>query len=140
MSRYACVDAQQAAGFPVTAACEAAGVSTSGFYDHKARQAAGPTSRQIADAEIVALMREIHAASDGNYGVPRMWRELRRGGIVINIKRVRRLMQAHRLAGRFRPRTIRTTVPGPDGYVIADLVGRRFAPGANSRPTRSGIT
>jgi len=130
VSRYACVDAQQAAGFPVTAACEAAGVSTSGFYDHKARQAAGPTPRQVADAEIVELMREIHAASDGNYGVPRMRRELRRAGMVINHKRVRRLMRAHGLAGRFRARRCRTTFPGPDGYVIPDLVGRLFAPGA----------
>jgi putative transposase len=130
VSRYACVDAQQAAGFPVTMACEAAGVSTSGFYDYKTRQVAGPTRRQVADAEIVELMREIHAASDGNYGVPRMRRELRRAGMVINHKRVRRLMRAHGLAGRFRPRRCRTTFPGPDGYVIPDLVGRLFAPGA----------
>jgi transposase InsO family protein len=130
VSRYACVDAQQAAGFPVTMACDAAGVSTSGFYDHKRRAAAPPTRRQVAEAEIVALMREIYAGSDGNYGVPRMWRALRRGGIVINIKRVQRLMRVHGLAGRFRRRTVRTTFPGPDGYVIGDLVGRQFAPGA----------
>jgi putative transposase len=130
VSRYACVDAQAAAGFPVTMACEAAGVSTSGFYDHKARQAAGPTARQVADAEIVELMREIHSASDGTYGVPRMWRELRRAGIKVNHKRVHRLMRVHGLAGRFRARTVRTTFPGADGYVIGDLVGRQFAPGA----------
>jgi putative transposase len=130
VSRYACVDAQQAAGFPVTMACDAAGVSTSGFYGHKARQTAGPTKRQVAEAEIVALMREIYAGSDGNYGVPRMWRALRRGGIVINIKRVQRLMRVHGLAGRFRRRTVRTTFPGADGYTIPDLVARNFAPGA----------
>ena len=44
MSRYVGVDDQKAAGFPVTAACEAAGVSTSGYYDWCAREAAGPTS------------------------------------------------------------------------------------------------
>jgi len=130
VSRYELVDAQQAAGFPVTMACEAAGVSTSGFYDHKARTAAGPTPRQVAEAEIVELMREIYQASDGNYGVPRMWRSLRRGGITINIKRVHRLMRLHGMAGRFRQRRVRTTFPGPDGYVIPDLVGRNFAPGA----------
>ena len=37
MTRYRCVDDQRAAGFPVSAACEAAGVSTSGFYDWRAR-------------------------------------------------------------------------------------------------------
>ena len=83
MSRYACVDDQKAAGFPVSAACAAAGVSTSGFYNWHARRQAGPTARQIDDAEIVALMREIYATSDGNYGVPRMHRELRRAGLKI---------------------------------------------------------
>ena len=129
MSRYECVDDQKAAGFPVTAACAAVDVSRAGFYDWQARRDAGPTARQVADAEIVDLMRQIHAASDGNYGVPRMHRELRRAGLSINHKRVRRLMRIAGLTGRFRVRKVRTTVPGPDGYVIADLVGRRFEPG-----------
>jgi hypothetical protein len=33
VSRDRCVDDQKAAGFPVTAACQAAEVSTSGYYD-----------------------------------------------------------------------------------------------------------
>ena len=125
-----CVDDQKAAGFPVTAACKAAGVSTSGYYDWCAREAAGPTERQLAEAELVALMREIFDAADGNYGVPRMFKELRRAGVVLNKKKVHRLMRRNGMAGRFRRRTCRTTFPGPDGYVIADLVGRRFDPGA----------
>jgi putative transposase len=95
VSRYRCVDDQKAAGFPVTAACTAAGVSTSGYYDWCAREAAGPTERQLAEAELVELMRAIFEASDGNYGVPRMHRELRRAGVVINKKKVHRLMRKH---------------------------------------------
>jgi putative transposase len=91
VSRFRCVDDQKAAGFPVSPACEAAGVSTSGYYDWAARDAAGPTARQIADDALVELMRQIHAGSDGNYGVPRMWKELRRAGMVINEKKVRRV-------------------------------------------------
>jgi hypothetical protein len=41
VTRFRCIDDQRAAGFPVSAACEAAGVSTSGFYDWQAREAAG---------------------------------------------------------------------------------------------------
>ena len=130
MTRYVCVDDQKAAGFPVTAACEAAGVSTSGFYDWSGREAAGPTERDVAEAEVVELMRDIFDASDGNYGVPRMHDELRRGGLVINEQRVRRLMRLHGMAGRCRRRRCQTTFPGPDGYVIPDLVGRCFEPGA----------
>ena len=130
MTRYACVDDQKAAGFPVNAACEAVGVSTSGYYDRCEREAAGPTDRQVAEAELVVLMREIFDDADGNYGVPRMYKELRKTGLVINRKRVARLMRTHGMAGRHRRRTCRTTFPGPDGYTIPDLVGRRFDPGA----------
>jgi len=130
VSRYVGVDDQKAAGFPVTVACEAAGVSTSGYYDWRARKEAGPTQRQLAEAELVELMRDLFDAADGNYGVPRMFKALRHAGLVVNVKRVARLMRVHGMAGRFRRRTIRTTFPGPDGYQIPDLVGRRFEPGA----------
>ena len=130
MSRYECVVDQKAAGFPVTKACEVIEVSTSGFYDWCTREAAEPTDREVAEAELVVLMREIFDASDGNYGVPRMHRELRQGGVVVNDKRVRRLMRLHGMAGRCIRRRVRTTFPGPDGYMIPDLVGRAFTPGA----------
>ncbi len=129
MTRYECVDDQKAAGFPVTAACEAAEVSSSGYYDWCARRQAGPTDRQVAEAELVALMREIFDASDGNYGVPRLCKELRRAGVVVNKKKVHRLMRTYGMTGRYHRRVLRTTFPGPDGYVIPDLVGRRFDPG-----------
>ena len=47
MKRFECVDAQKAAGFPVYAACNAADVSTSGYYDWCARRTAGPSERQL---------------------------------------------------------------------------------------------
>lgn len=130
MNRYACVDDQKAAGFPVNAACEAAGVSTTGHYDQCQRELTGPTERQIAESELVELMREIFDDSDGNYGVPRMHKALRKAGLTVNRKRVVRLMRLHGMAGRFRRRKCRTTFPGADGYHIPDLVGRRFDPGA----------
>lgn len=130
MKRYVCVDDQKAAGFPVTAASAAAEVSTSGYYDWCEREVAGPTERQLAEAELVELMRAIFDGSDGNYGVPRMFDELRRVGVVVNKKKVHRLMRTHGMRGRCIRRRCQTTFPGPDGYVIPDLVGRRFAPGA----------
>ncbi|MHB1930757.1 MAG: hypothetical protein ACYDEN_11040 [Acidimicrobiales bacterium] len=71
----------------MTTACEAAGVSTSGYYDWCARQTARPTERQLAEAELVALMRDLFDAADGNYGVP-LYKALRHAGLVVNIKQV----------------------------------------------------
>lgn len=123
MTRYGCVDDQKAAGFAVTTACEAAGVSTSGYYDWCQRELTGPTDRHVAEADLFELMREIFVAADGNYGVARMHKALRHGGLVINRKRVARLMARHAMAGRFRRRRCRTTLLGPDGYTIPDRGG-----------------
>lgn len=140
MSRYECVEDQKAAGFPVTTACSVVEVSTSGFYDWRQRVAAGPTEAEIDEQHLVELISEIFDASDGNYGVPRMRRELRLAGLVVNTKRVRRLMRKHGMVGRFRRRRVRTTFPGPDGYVIPDLLSRDFTPGAPNRAWCQDIT
>jgi hypothetical protein len=78
VTRYVGVDDQKAAGFPVTIACDAAGVSTSGYYDWCQRELTGPTDRQVAEAELVVMIREIFDDADGNYGVPRMYDALRK--------------------------------------------------------------
>lgn len=130
MTRFECVDAQKAAGFPVTAACAAMEVSTSGFYEWQARVEAGPTVRQLADAELVVLIRQLHHDSDGTYGLPRIALALRKAGVKVNHKKLRRLMREAGIVGRYTPPRLRTTIGGPDHPVIEDLLRRRFAPGA----------
>ena len=130
MTRYEFVDANKAAGFPVTAACETMEVSTSGYYGWQARVDAGPTGRQLADAELVGLIRQLHQDSDGTYGVPRIGMALRKAGMRVNTKKLRRLMRQAGIVGRCTRPRVRTTIGGPEHAVIPDLVGRRFAPGA----------
>ena len=76
MTRYRWVAARKAEGFPITMAVKAAKVSRQAFHDWRARQAAGPTPAELAEVELVELMREIHAEHDGTCGVPRMTHEL----------------------------------------------------------------
>ena len=91
MTRYRCVDARKADGYPVADACAAAGVSTSAYYAWAATRRAGPTPRQRAEGRLVAAIRRIHTTSDGTYGAPRVTRELRDAGHHVNHKRVERL-------------------------------------------------
>jgi len=56
VSRYRHVSAMKAEGFPVAAACEAAEVSTSAFYDWLARSG-GPT---LAEWDEALVVNEIH--------------------------------------------------------------------------------
>ena len=110
-------------------ACTAAGVSRQAFYDWVARQAAGPTPAELAEARLVAEMRKIHDELDDTYGSPRMGPELANRGLRVNHKRVERLMRVHGIVGVFKPAKVRTTIPAEENPPLPDLVGRRFAPG-----------
>jgi transposase-like protein len=72
VTRYRWVAARKAEGFPITMACRVAEVSRQAFGDWRARQAAGPSSAEVAEAALVAEIREIHDESDGTYGEPRI--------------------------------------------------------------------
>jgi putative transposase len=125
--RYRCVDAQKAAGFPVVAACTAAGVSTSAYYAWTA-SAQRAAERHRKEVRLVGEIRRIHARSGGTYGAPRVTVELRRRGQLVNHKRVERLMRTHGIVGyrsrrrRSLTRQDRATPPAPD------LLGRLFDP------------
>jgi transposase InsO family protein len=129
VTRYLWVTARKAEGFPITAACEMAEVSRQAFNDWRARQAAGPTPAEVAEAELVEEIREIHGELDGVYGEPRITPELVGRGWRVNHKRVERLMRIHGIVGVHKPAKVRTTIPATDAPPLPDLIGRRFDPG-----------
>lgn len=130
MTRYRWVAARKAERFPITAACNVAGVSRQAFHDWRARQAAGPGPAEVAEAALVAEIRQVHAEFGGTYGEPRVTTELVRRGRAVNHKRVERLMRAHGIVGVHKPAKVRTTIAAEDTPPLPDLVGRHFDPGA----------
>jgi hypothetical protein len=117
---------RQKAEFAVKTLCRVCRVSTSGYYDWEARQAAGPTPAQSAEQELIEQIRLVHKESRGRYGSPRMTAQLARDGVVVNHKRVERLMAREGLRGRCGRRRVRTTVADPKAFPAPDLVERRF--------------
>ncbi|MGY2011979.1 IS3 family transposase [Nocardia gipuzkoensis] len=112
------------AGIPVTVSCRVLRVSTSGYYEWKHR---GESARARADRELTTTITDIHTASRGTYGAPRVHAELRLGQrIRVGRKRVARLMRSAGLAGIFRRRRGCTT-RDPQASPHPDLVNRRFA-------------
>ena len=75
---------------------------------------------------------EIHAASRGTYGVPRIHAELAADGVAVGRKRVSRLMRRAGIEGISRRRRAWTTRRDRDARPAPDLVERDFgAPGAD---------
>jgi putative transposase len=128
VTRYRCVDAQKAAGFPVAAACTAAGVTRSAYYAWTTRAGQEPSERHRQEVRLVSEIRRIHTHSHGTYGAPRVTVELRRRGWAANHKRVERLMRTQGIVG-WRPRRRRSlTKPDAGAAPAPDLLGRLFDP------------
>lgn len=80
------------------------------------------------------------ADSDGTYGAPRVYRELREQGVLIGRKRIRRLMRSAGLQGVSRRKHVRTTVRDERKRPAPDLVERDFSASAANRLWVADIT
>jgi putative transposase len=123
-------DAKKAKELSVSLQCELLGVSESGYWAWLKR---APSDRALHDAWLIERIRQVHAASKGRYGSPRVHAMLRRQGIRVGEKRVARLMRQAGLEGAFRRRRRGCTVGVEGVEPFGDLVGREFRPDAPDR-------
>ena len=133
MNVYPFIEAEKAQQRHVKRACELLEVSRAAYYAHHAGTV---SSRKRTDEELTERIRQVHQASKGRYGAPRIHAELRRRGHRHARKRVARLMRAAGLCGRRPRRWKRTTIPDPAAAARADLIRRDFnvnAAGVNTR-------
>lgn len=122
---------------PIAVACRVLKVSESGYHAWRTR----PVSlRAQSDRELTLLIREIHAAARGTYGVRRVHAELRLGRhLAVGRGRIERLMRLASLQGVHHRRWRR----GPDGRlpaVFEDHVKRRFVADAPDKLWVTDIT
>jgi putative transposase len=116
---------ERCSDMPVAWCCRQMKVSTSGFYEWKARPA---SAREQANLALIETSREIHVASRGTYGAPRVHAELRLGlHTVVNRKRVERLMRQAGIQGVFRRRNRGCTKRDQSATPSDDLVNRQFS-------------
>ena len=84
-------------GVPVAVTCRVLNVSTSGYYEWRSRPA---SERDIEQAYLMHAIREVHAASYGTYGQPRVHAVLQRThGLVVGHNTVMLLMRRAGLSG-----------------------------------------
>jgi putative transposase len=109
----------------VSRLCRVLGVPRAAYYAWKARR---PSQRAQEDARLTRRIRQIHKASKGTYGAPRIHAELRLAdGIRVGRKRVARLLRDAGLQGRHRRRRHQTTRRDRRARPAPDLVNRQFA-------------
>jgi transposase InsO family protein len=125
-------EAKKAKGLVVSLQCELLGVSESGYWAWARRP---PSDRDLHDAWLTERIRQVHAASSGRYGSPRVHAMLGRAGICVGEKRVARLMRQAGLEGAHRRRRGKgctTAVQGVEPF--GDLILVRGPDGTDLPP------
>ena len=109
-------------GLPIQTAARVLDVSQSGFYEWKRRP---PSARSIRHVWLTDMIRQVHAASRGTYGAPRVHAELTMGyGITVGHNAVEMLMRRAGLSGLPGNRRRRKRITPVD--TAADLIDRNF--------------
>ncbi len=109
--------------YPVRMMCRQLGVSTSGFYEWAGRP---PSARAKDDERLATRICEIQAESDGVFGAPRIWDELRYQGESCGRHRVARLMTSCGLEGVPQPRRWRKKRPSSRPAGVENRLARDF--------------
>jgi len=104
--------------------CRALEVSSAGLYAW--RQRPRPSPREEREGELLGRIHEIHAASRGTYGSPRVHAELKKSDVPAGKSRVERLMREEGLRGKVR-RRFRTTTDSEHALPVApNTLDREF--------------
>jgi putative transposase len=98
-------------------------IAPSTYYAAKTRPA---SARSRRDAELTAMIKQIHAENYGVYGARKIWHELLRRGVRVARCTVERLMREAGLRGLLRDKSPRTTRPAAETDRPRDLVKRDF--------------
>ena len=123
--------------FPVTRMCQELGVSPSGYYAWRHRP---PSAREMANHELFNKIEAVYNDSDGTYGSPRIYHELKAQGVSCSENRVARLMKLRKLRAKQVRRYKSTTKRNKKHRAAPNLLKRDFTAARPDHKWLSDIT
>jgi transposase InsO family protein len=112
-------------------------VSSSAYYEWEAEQV---SARELRDAELLKLIREIYSEQRGLYGAPRIFDALKKQGHAVSLKRVGRLMKEAGIQAKTSKKFKVTTDSNHAEPVALNYLARNFSASAPNRRWVSDIT
>lgn len=137
--RYAWIERHKR-DWPVSTQCEVLGVSPSGYHEHFARRATPAQRQHVSNDALLIHIKAIHGETKGEYGWPRVCKELRARAIRVGKERVRKLMALHGIKARAKRKYKATTDSNHSLPVAPNLLNRQFAVSQPNRVWTSDIT
>lgn len=129
--------------WPITLQCDVLNVSTSGYFDHQRRKDSDPSvkpDKRISNEALLVHIKAVHAGSKGEYGWPRIWKELIANGLRVGKERIQRLMKLHGIKARGKRKFVVTTDSKHNLPIAPNLLNRDFQPAQPDRVWAGDIT
>ena len=129
--------------WPISLQCGVLGVSASGYFEHIACRGSNAPSkpgRRLSDEAVLAHIKAAHAGSKGEYGWPRIWKDLLAKGVRVGKDRIQKLMKLHGIKARGKRRYVVTTDSKHNLPIAANLLNRNFEPGQPNAVWTGDIT
>ena len=147
--RYAFIE-RHCGVWPIVVQCRVLAVSTSGYHQHRVRQAGnadptgeadlGPPHKRISDKALLVHIKATFNEMKGAYGWPRIWRTLANHGMKVGKERVRLKMKAHGLRARGKRKFKATTNSAHNLPIAPNLLERNFTASAPNQVWTGDIT
>src|SRR5699024_7279497 len=129
--------------FGVESICRVLDATDRGFLTsrgYRAAKARPVSDRSRRDAALIPVIKDLHQANYGVYGVRKMWHAMARAGWEVGRDQVGRLMRLTGLAGVVRGRKPHTTIAAKVPDHRPDLVKRNFKVSAPNQLWVADIT
>jgi putative transposase len=139
--KYAFIDRSKG-HWPISMLCEQLNVSPSGYHQHRERKAGrdGKPRKTIGNDALLAHIKAIHAQVKGEYGWPRIWKQLLVNDVRVGKERVRKLMVQHGIRAKTKRRFKATTDSAHNLPVAPNLIARDFSPALPNHVWTTDIT
>lgn len=114
--------------WPVRLQCHVLNVSHSGYvaYHHRQAQSLPKTPQRLSDAALLVNIHAVYSQARGEYGWPRIWRQLKINGVKAGKTRVQTLMQANGIQARGKRKYVVTTDSKHSLPIAPNLLNRQF--------------
>lgn len=129
--------------WPITLQCDVLNVSSSGYFDHQRSKDSDPSvksGKRISNEALLVHIKAAHAGSKGEYGWPRIWKELLANGVRVGKERIQRLMKLHGIKARGKRKFVVTTDSKHNLPIAPNLLNRDFQPAQPNAVWTSDIT
>lgn len=139
--KYAFIDKSKR-HWPISMLCEQLNVSSSGYHQHRERKDGrdGKSRKAIGNDVLLAHIKAIHAQAKGEYGWPRIWKQLLANGVRVGKERVRKLMVQHGIHAKTKRKFKATTDSNHNLPVAPNLIARDFSPALPNHVWTTDIT